>query len=139
LQQLIAVPSFSKEEQGTADLIVNFLQSKGVTVNRHLQNVWAVNRHFDPAKPTLLLNSHHDTVKPNKGYTKDPFTPQIENGRLYGLGSNDAGGPLVALIATFLYFSDRTTYRIIYCWPQRQKKRSPEKMALKPCFPCFHQ
>jgi acetylornithine deacetylase len=67
-------------------------------------NVYARNRHFDAAKPTLLLNSHHDTVKPNKAYTLDPFQPVEKDGKLYGLGSNDAGGCLVSLIATFLYF-----------------------------------
>jgi acetylornithine deacetylase len=69
--------------------------------------VWAVNKHFDESKPTLLLNSHHDTVKPNSLYTKDPFTPILEDGKLYGLGSNDAGGCLVSLIATFLYFYEK--------------------------------
>ena len=69
-------------------------------------NVWAVNQYFDPAKPTILLNSHHDTVKPNPQYTKDPFTPATQNGRLYGLGSNDAGGCLVSLIAAFIHFYD---------------------------------
>ncbi len=59
----------------------------------------AVNKHFDAAKPTILLNSHHDTVKPNKGYTLDPFTPIEKDGKLFGLGSNDAGGPLVSLIS----------------------------------------
>ena len=56
----------------------------------------------------MLLNSHHDTVKPNSGYTKDPFSSQVEDGKLYGLGSNDAGGPLVSLIATFLHFKSAT-------------------------------
>jgi len=107
LQQLIAVPSFSKEEQETAGIIDRYLQQKGVTTQRSLNNVWAVNRHFDPAKPSILLNSHHDTVKPNPGYTRDPFQPEITDGKLYGLGSNDAGGPLVSLIATFIHFYDQ--------------------------------
>ena len=67
-------------------------------------NIWAVNRYFNASKPTLLLNSHHDTVKPNNGYTKDPFKAQVESGKIYGLGSNDAGGSLVSLIATFTHF-----------------------------------
>jgi acetylornithine deacetylase len=75
-----------------------------VKTHRQLNNVWAFNQYFDRSKPTLLLNSHHDTVKPNKGYTLDPFSPIEKDGRLYGLGSNDAGGPLVALIACFLFF-----------------------------------
>ncbi len=107
LSQLIAIPSFSKEEQGTADLIEQFLLSNNVSVNRFLNNVWATNKHFDSLKPTVLLNSHHDTVKPNKGYTLDPFKPLRQQGKLYGLGSNDAGASLVSLIAAFLYFHDR--------------------------------
>ncbi|GGB13881.1 M20 family metallo-hydrolase [Puia dinghuensis] len=104
LKRLIAVPSFSKEEDRTAELIVDFLESKGVAASRLQNNIWAKNKHFDASKPTILLNSHHDTVKPNKAYTLDPFTPLIQAGKLYGLGSNDAGGCLVSLIATFLYF-----------------------------------
>lgn len=104
LTQLIAIPSFSKEEDKTAEAIIMFLQKHGVTVNRSGNNVWATNRYFDAEKKTLLLNSHHDTVKPNPGYTRDPFQPEVIDGKLYGLGSNDAGGPLVSLIATFLYF-----------------------------------
>lgn len=80
------------------------MQDRSVKTHRKLNNIWAYNKHFDQAKPTLLLNSHHDTVKPNSGYTRDPFSADIENGKLYGLGSNDAGGCLVSLIATFLYF-----------------------------------
>lgn len=104
LKKLIATPSFSKEEDNTADLIENFLQSNGVNAFRYLNNVWAKNKYFDPAKPTLLLNSHHDTVKPNKAYTLNPFDPIIKDEKLYGLGSNDAGGCLVSLIAVFLYY-----------------------------------
>lgn len=104
LQQLIAIPSFSKEEDKTADAIHIFLEKAGVQTNRYLNNVWAVNKYFDAAKPTILLNSHHDTVKPNKGYTRDPFEPAIVDNKLFGLGSNDAGGCLVSLIACFLYY-----------------------------------
>jgi acetylornithine deacetylase len=104
LQQLIATPSFSREEDKTAEAIKQFLQQRSITVNQCGNNVWAVNKYFDAAKSTLLLNSHHDTVKPNPQYTKNPFEPIVENGKLYGLGSNDAGGCLVSLIAAFLYF-----------------------------------
>lgn len=107
LKKLIATPSFSKEEQNTADIIDQFLGSKGVKTKIHLNNIWARNKYFDESKPTILLNSHHDTVKPNKGYTLDPFTPIEKDGKLFGLGSNDAGGPLVSLIATFLYYHDQ--------------------------------
>jgi acetylornithine deacetylase len=104
LQQLISIPSFSKEEDKTADAIENFLRSKNIITNRLLNNVWCINEFFDGHKPTILLNSHHDTVKPNKQYKRDPFKADIEDGKLYGLGSNDAGGCLVALIATFVHF-----------------------------------
>ena len=106
LKQLISIPSYSKYEDGTADVIEAFFHDHDVNANRHLHNVWAVNKYFDAGKPTILLNSHHDTVKPNPQYTKDPFTPIEEEGKLYGLGSNDAGGCLVSLIGTFLHFYD---------------------------------
>jgi acetylornithine deacetylase/succinyl-diaminopimelate desuccinylase-like protein len=107
LQSLIAIPSFSKEESETANIIEDFFKKHSVQTNRIGNNVWSKNKHFDPARPTILLNSHHDTVKPNAGYTRDPFNAEINEGKLYGLGSNDAGGPLVALIATFLHYYDR--------------------------------
>jgi len=102
LQKLISIPSFSKEEDKTADVINGFLTNRGIKPQRKLNNLWAWNKHFDPAKPTILLNSHHDTVRPNSGYSRDPYDGKIEDGKLYGLGSNDAGGCLVSLIATFL-------------------------------------
>jgi acetylornithine deacetylase len=108
LKELIAIPSFSKEEGKTADTIEGFLRSKGIPVRRLQNNIWATNRHFDTGKPTILLNSHHDTVRPNKAYTMDPFTPFEKDGKLYGLGSNDAGGCLVSLIETFRFYYDRS-------------------------------
>jgi len=107
LKSMIQTPSLSKEEDKTADLIAQFLEKHGVAVHRVLNNVWAFNRHFDAGKPTLLLNSHHDTVKPNPSWTRDPFAATVEDGKLYGLGSNDAGGCLVSLIAAFLHFYER--------------------------------
>ncbi|KIO77084.1 acetylornithine deacetylase [Pedobacter lusitanus] len=114
LKNLISIQSFSKEEEKTADLIGQFLQERQIKIHRKLNNIWAYNKHFDAGKPTVLLNSHHDTVKPNSGYTRDPYEPKIEDGKLYGLGSNDAGGCLVSLIATFLYFYEQEglTYNI---------------------------
>jgi acetylornithine deacetylase len=107
LQRLIATPSFSREEDKTANLIQEFLHERRIPTERRINNVWSCNQHFDTAKPTLLLNSHHDTVKPNHGWTQDPFTPTLEDGMLYGLGSNDAGGALVSLIAAFVHFYER--------------------------------
>jgi acetylornithine deacetylase len=107
LKKLIATPSFSKEEDNSSALIKNFLDNQQTKPEQHLYNIWVRNKYFDPARPTILLNSHHDTVKPNKGYTLDPFTPVEKDGKLFGLGSNDAGGSLVSLIAAFLYYYER--------------------------------
>lgn len=115
LEQLIAIPSFSKEEDQTATVLAQFLTHHGVEVHRELHNVWAFNKHFDASKPTILLNSHHDTVRPNKDYTRDPFTPVCSEGKLYGLGSNDAGGCLVSLLATFLYFHKQENLKYNFC------------------------
>lgn len=108
LKCLIAKPSFSREEDKTASLIADFLREQSIPFSHTQNNIWAKNRHFDPAKPTILLNSHHDTVKPNPSWTLDPFEPLVREGKLFGLGSNDAGGCLVALIATFCYFYEQT-------------------------------
>src|SRR6202012_317248 len=107
LKRLISTPSFSKEEDETAGIIADYLRSKDIHVNRMQNNVWARNRHFDAGKPTILLNSHHDTVRPNKAYSLDPFAPIEKDGKLFGLGSNDAGGCLVSLIETFIYYHAR--------------------------------
>jgi acetylornithine deacetylase len=115
LQQLIRIPSFSREEERTADAIEQFLISKGVNIHRKLNNVWVFNKYFDPAKTTILLNSHHDTVKPNAGYTSDPFEAKIQDGKLYGLGSNDAGGCLVSLIAVFRHFYEKENLKYNFC------------------------
>ena len=104
LKELIETPSFSKEEAQTAVLIENWFTNHNMSFHRTKNNIWATNKYFDESKPTLLLNSHHDTVKPNTAYTKDPFKAIVEDGKLYGLGSNDAGGCLVSLIATFTHF-----------------------------------
>ena len=115
LRQMIQTPSFSKEEAGTAGLLAEFLQERGVEVHRKKNNVWAFNRHYDPAKPTILLNSHHDTVKPNGADTRDPFAATVEGDRLYGLGSNDAGASGVSLLAAFLHFYDRKDLKYNLC------------------------
>jgi acetylornithine deacetylase len=116
LKQLISIPSFSKEEDKTADFIQQFLESKGIKVNRKKNNVWVFNEYYNPQLPTILFNSHHDTVKPNNGYTLNPFEPIEKDGKLFGLGSNDAGGALVALMMTFLHFSIQSDlkFNIIY-------------------------
>lgn len=115
LQNLIRIQSFSKEEDKTANLIAVFLEERSVKIHRKMNNVWAYNQYFDPAKPTLLLNSHHDTVKPNSGYIRDPYDAAIEDDKLYGLGSNDAGGCLVSLIGAFLYFHPQKKLKYNIC------------------------
>lgn len=107
LKRLIATQSFSREEDKTALIIGDFFQERQIPFQRLKNNVWAKNRHFDEQKPTILLNSHHDTVKPNKSWTLDPLEPLVKDDKLFGLGSNDAGGCLVSLLATFAYFYDR--------------------------------
>ena len=104
LQDLIRLESFSGSENQTASRLEKWFSSYNIPFQRKDHNIWATNKYFDTHKPTLLLNSHHDTVKPNQSYTRDPFSPDIEDGKLYGLGSNDAGGALVSLIATFSHY-----------------------------------
>lgn len=107
LQQLVSIPSFSREENQTADLIAQFLDSEGLSPQRVGNNVWCTHPHYDESLPTVLLNSHHDTVRPVSGWESDPFDGSLQNGRIIALGSNDAGASLVALILTFLYFKER--------------------------------
>ena len=116
LQKIIRTPSFSGAESETADLIQEYLEGKSIATNRHLNNVWTKNMHFDEQKNTILLNSHHDTVKPHAGYTREPFDPKIEDGKLFGLGSNDAGGPLTSLMATFVHFYEQKNlnYNLVF-------------------------
>ncbi len=116
LRQLIAIESFSKAEDKTADRIQHFFQEKQIHIERFGNNIIVKNKYFNPNLPTILLNSHHDTVKPAAGWKRNPFSPDIEDGILYGLGSNDAGASLVALAAAFLYFYDKKIlpYNLIY-------------------------
>ena len=107
LQALIATPSTSRDEARTGDLLFAFLADHGAAPERLYNNVWARAEGFDPRRPTLLLNSHHDTVRPAASYTRDPYAPTLEEGRLYGLGSNDAGASVVSLAETFLTFRTR--------------------------------
>lgn len=104
LQKLIETPSFSKEESSSAQLFADFFKNNNIPFQRVQNNIWVKNKYFETEKPSILLNSHHDTVKPNSSYSKNPFNAEMSDGKLYGLGSNDAGGSLVALLATFLYF-----------------------------------
>lgn len=108
LRQLIATPSVSRDEKATADIIEAFLRQhvKG-EVKRIYNNVYVYTPYHAPTRPTLLMNSHHDTVKPSASYTRDPFDPTCEEGRIYGLGSNDAGASVVSLIAAYRYLEEQ--------------------------------
>lgn len=101
LKSLIRIPSPSREEGAVADFLQHYIDSQGIKVHRKGNNVWCLSPGFSPMKPIILLNSHIDTVKPVEGWTKDPFTPVEEDGKLYGLGSNDAGASLVSLLRVF--------------------------------------
>ena len=107
LIRLIKTPSFSREEADTATLIQEFLAAYGVAAKRQNNNIWAYSQHLDVSKPTILLNSHYDTVKPGAGWTADPFGAVLNGDKLTGLGSNDAGASAVSLLAAFLYFQDK--------------------------------
>jgi len=111
LKKLIQTPSFSRSEGETALLISTFFEQRNIFAERLDNNIIARNKFFDELKPTILLNSHHDTVKPNPKYTFDPFSAVVKDGKLFGLGSNDAGGCLVSLIATFLHYYERANLK----------------------------
>lgn len=106
LRKLIATPSPSRKEAATADIWEEWLLQKGARVRRFHNNVYAMTSCFSQDKPILLLNSHHDTVRPSSSYTRDPYSPDIEDDRLYGLGSNDAGASGVTLASTFVMLKD---------------------------------
>lgn len=138
LMKLIAIPSFSSEEDRTANAIEEWFIKFEIPHKREQNNVYAFNKHFDESKPTLLLNSHHDTVKPNSAYTKDPFYPHIEEGKLFGLGSNDAGGSLVSLIATFTYFyaAENLNHNIILVASAEEESSGPNGLnSMLPLLP----
>jgi len=127
LKELIKIPSISGEELAAADLIGSFLDNSEIIYQRENNNIWANNKHFDTNKPTILLNSHHDTVKPNKGWTKDPFKFEIAGDKLFGLGTNDAGASLVSLLAAFLYVnsSDNLKYNLIFSATAEEETTGP--------------
>lgn len=116
LQQLISIPSVSREEKDAADALQQYIEQQGITTGRSGNNVWCFSPGFDTRRPTLLLNSHIDTVKPVAGWMKQPFKPLLEsNGKLYGLGSNDAGASVVSLLQTFIALSGtQQHYNLIY-------------------------
>ncbi|MFC2112356.1 M20/M25/M40 family metallo-hydrolase [Bacteroidota bacterium] len=105
IRELISIPSISRKEKQAADHLSDFLVGRRYKPVRKYNNVW-VRHHVSDNLPTILLNSHIDTVKPVEGWTRDPYSPEMEEFRIYGLGSNDAGAALVSLLMTFLYYSE---------------------------------
>ena len=115
LKALISTPSVSREEQAAADIIENFLKARGCTTQRCGNNVWTIAPGYSHERPTLLLNSHIDTVRPVDGWTRNPFSPDDDGERIYGLGSNDAGASVVSLTAAFLLLSQRQQrYNLVF-------------------------
>ncbi|MBW8326754.1 MAG: M20 family metallo-hydrolase [Prolixibacteraceae bacterium] len=116
LKSLIAIPSLSRNEQDAAQVIRQFFSDSAIPYETKMNNTWVRNRYWKTGLPIVLLNSHIDTVKPASGYTRDPYSPNVEDGVLYGLGSNDAGGPLVTLLAVFMYFNamENLPFNLIY-------------------------
>lgn len=114
LKNMIRIPSFSRDEGAVADFLERWMLTEGFAVRRLGNNLWMESGPVD-GRPTILLNAHIDTVKPASGYTRDPFTPEIEDGCLYGLGSNDDGGSLVALLETYSRLIQKEQpYRLIF-------------------------
>ncbi len=115
LKELIAIPSISREETKAADRLEAFMTEKGLKTHREGNNIWTMNEPLDSNKPTLLLNAHIDTVKPAASWQHDPFTPAVEDGKLYGLGSNDCGGGLVSLLQAYRILKDHNLpYNLVY-------------------------
>ena len=115
LKQMIAIPSHSRDEKGVADMLQNYVEQLGYKVNRCVHNLWIQSSFWSNEKPTLLLDGHIDTVKPADGWQTDPYTPVEQDGKLIGLGSNDTGGSVVSLLATFLELDKKEQpYNIIW-------------------------
>ena len=115
LKKLIATPSVSRNEKDAADIMEQTIRSYGFEPQREANNIWIIDPHYDESRPTLLLNAHIDTVKPVASWTRDPFSPDVEDGVLYGLGSNDCGGGLCSLLQIFrMLIQKPQRYNLIY-------------------------
>lgn len=115
LKQLIATPSVSRNEKNAADIMEQTIHNYGFKTYREINNVWSIDPHYDANKPTLLLNAHIDTVKPVDSWQRNPFTPNMENETLYGLGSNDCGGGLCSLLQMYRILTSKPQpYNLIY-------------------------
>lgn len=115
LKKLIATPSVSRNEKNAADIMEQTIRSYGFEPQREANNLWIIDPHYDESRPTLLLNAHIDTVKPVASWSRDPFSPDVEDGVLYGLGSNDCGGGLCSLLQIFRMLTEKPqSYNLIY-------------------------
>ena len=115
LKKLIATPSVSRNEKDAADIMEQTIRSYGFEPQREANNLWIIGPHYDESRPTLLLNAHIDTVKPVASWSRDPFSPDVEDGVLYGLGSNDCGGGLCSLLQIFRMLTEKPqSYNLIY-------------------------
>ena len=115
LKKLIATPSVSRNEKDAADIMEQTIRSYGFEPQREANNLWIIDPHYDESRPTLLLNAHIDTVKPAASWSRDPFSPDVEDGVLYGLGSNDCGGGLCSLLQIFRMLTEKPqSYNLIY-------------------------
>lgn len=115
LKKLIATPSVSRNEKDAADIMEQTIRSYGFEPQREANNLWIIDPHYDESRPTLLFNAHIDTVKPVASWSRDPFSPDIEDGVLYGLGSNDCGGGLCSLLQIFRMLTEKPqSYNLIY-------------------------
>jgi acetylornithine deacetylase len=132
LKELIKTPSLSGEEKGAAKIIRDYLFSFHIPFHSFKNNTWCYNKHFDESKPVILLNSHIDTVKAVDGWTYDPFGACLEGEQLIGLGSNDAGAPLVSLLAVFLYYfeKDDLPFNLIFSATAEEESSGKNGMAL---------
>lgn len=115
LKKLIATPSVSRNEKDAADIMEQTIRSYGFEPQREANNLWIIDPHYDESRPTLLFNAHIDTVKPVASWSRDPFSPDVEDGVLYGLGSNDCGGGLCSLLQIFRMLTEKPqSYNLIY-------------------------
>ena len=115
LKKLIATPSVSRNEKDAADIMEQTIRSYGFEPQREANNLWIIDPHYDESRPTLLLNAHIDTVKPVASWSRDPFSPDVEDGVLYGLGSNDCGGGLCSLLQIFRILTEKPqSYNLVY-------------------------
>ena len=132
LINMIKTPSLSGDEEDVAILIRDFLEQRSVTVQTVKNNTWCRNKYWDDNKPVILLNSHIDTVRPVDGWTYDPYGATVQDGKVIGLGSNDAGGPLVSLLAVFLWFYEKEDlpFNLIFAATAEEESSGKNGVAL---------